>query len=362
MVKRIAILGLALVFSLASQECFANGSSLSDDVKAHKTHQKEIVLERLERAKSRYEEVQKELTEDQKKICQVRLDVMRAILEGRDEKELLGLYKRLQAFIIDEAVRTQNKPPRVWRGNDTLRRVFGIETPLPWTCFSIARLCRDSEKMILQEKIREIKAQADISNDYRISQMAIELLTENQRYQDALDYCRQWISNIEQGKKKGQISFYQYELIKTRLLYQKSLYERAMQDQGIDWDQVINVGPHLVTIDLKQSHIAKEEAREYIKENPQLAKRCLSLFSSNNSYLGPIAELKEIKNFYESTSSKLAQAAEQRKPISLSESPFPDEKLSNMRVILAIGLAIAAGVVIVGLAMLTKKKASSRSK
>jgi len=296
-------------------------SSGSQDEEARKRLRAELI-----KYEAAYEKYEAELTDEQKNICQAKLDVTSARLDGRDEKQVLGLCKRLQALIIDEAERTQNKPPRVWRGNNTLRRVFNVEKPLLGTCFAIAKLCRYSEKMILQEKISEIKAQADISNDSRIRRMVIDLLTENERYEDAMDYCKEQISNIEQGKKKGQISIYQYELIKTRLLYQNSLYSQAMQEQGINWDQVINIGPHLVEIELTQWRIARKEAEEYIKENPRLAQRCLSLFTSNNPYLGSIANLKEIKEFYQSTSLKLKQASSQAEIVSAAALPAINDK------------------------------------
>ena len=296
-------------------------SSGSQDEEARKRLRAEII-----KYEAAYEKYEAELTDEQKNICQAKLDVISARLDGRDEKQVLGLCKRLQALIIDESERTQNKPPRVWRCNNTLRRVFNVEKPLLGTCFAIAKLCRYSEKMILQEKISEIKAQADISNDSRIRRMVIDLLTENERYEDAMDYCKEQTSNIEQGKKKGQISIYQYELIKTRLLYQNSLYSQAMQEQGINWDQVINIGPHLVEIELTQWRIARKEAEEYIKENPRLAQRCLSLFTSNNPYLGSIANLKEIKEFYQSTLLKLKQASSQAEIVSAEALPAINDK------------------------------------
>jgi hypothetical protein len=180
--------------------------------------------------------------------------------------------------------------------------------------------------MTLQEKIREIKAQADISNDSRIRRMVIDLLTENERYEEAMDYCKKQILNIEQGKKKGRISAYQYELIKTRLFYQKSLYRQAMQDQGIDWDQVINIGPHLVEIDLAQWRMAKKEAEGYIRETPEYAQRCISLFSSNNSCLGPIAELKEVQEFYESTLNKISEDSAHVESVSAAALPAINNK------------------------------------
>jgi len=281
-------------------------SSGSQDEEARKRLRAKLI-----KYEAAYEKYEAELTDKQKNICQAQLDVTRARLDGRDEKQVLGLYKQLQDLIIDEAERTRNNPVRVWRGNSSLWRVFNIEKPILGTCFYIARLCRDSERMTLQEKIVEIKAQANICNDYRIRQMAIELLTKNGQYEDAIDYCKEQISNIEQGKKKGRTSVYRYELIKTLLFYQKSLYGQAMQDQGIDSDQVINIGPHLVEIDLAQWRMAKKEAEEYIRENPKYAQRCLSLFSSNNSCLGPIAELKEVQEFYESTLSKISEDSAQ---------------------------------------------------
>lgn len=295
-------------------------SSGSQDEEARKRLRAKLI-----KYEAAYEKYEAELTDEQKNICQAQLDVTSARLEGRDEKELLGLYKQLQDLIIDEAHR-RNKSVRVGIANTTLWRVFNIEKPLLGTCFAIAGLCRDSEKMILQEKISEIKEQADISNDYRIRRMVIDLLTENERYEDAMDYCKEQISNIKEGKKKGRISAYQYEVIKTRLLYQKSLYTRAMQDQGIDWDQVINIGPHLVEIELTQWRIARKEAEEYIKENPRLAQRCLSLFTSNNPYLGIIANLKEIKEFYQSTSLKLKQASSQAEIVSAAALPVINDK------------------------------------
>jgi len=291
---------------------------LSQDKEARKRLRAKLI-----KYEAAYEKYEAELTDEQKNICQAQLDVTRARLNGRDEKQVLGLYKQLQDLIIDEAERTRNKPVRVWRGNSSLWRVFNIEKPILGTCFYIARLCRDSERMTLQEKIGEIKAQANICNDYRIRQMAIELLKKNGQYEDAIDYCNEQISNIEQGKKKGRTSVYRYELIKTLLFYQKSLYGQAMQDQGIDSDQVINIGPHLVEIDLAQWRMAKKEAEEYIRENPKYAQRCLSLFSSNNSCLGPIAELKEVQEFYESTLSKISEDSAQAEVVSPAAAFFP---------------------------------------
>ena len=314
---------VALISGVASHLVASSGSQ---DEEARKRLRAKLI-----KYEAAYEKYEAELTDKQKNICQAQLDVTRARLDGRDEKQVLGLYKQLQGLIIDEAER-RNKPVRVGMANTTLWRVFNIEKPLLGTCFYIARLCRNSEEMILQEKIGEMKVQADISNDYRIRRMAIELLTENERYEDAMDYCKEQISNIEQGKKKGQISHYQYELIKTLLLYQNSLYSQAMQEQGIDWDQVINIGPHLVEIDLAQWRIARKEAEEYIKENPRLAQRCLSLFTSNNPYLGSIANLKEIKEFYQSTSLKLKQASSQAEPIPVGDSPSANDKPAAIKV------------------------------
>ena len=377
--------------SLCSQITLTSGvtshvvaSSGSQDEEARKRLRAKLI-----KYEAAYEKYEAELTDEQKNICQARLDVTSARLDGRDEKQVLGLCKRLQALIIDEAHR-RNKPVRVGIANTTLWRVFNIEKPLLGTCFAIAKLCRYSEKMTMQEKIREIKAQADISNDSGIRRMVIDLLTENERYEDAMDYCKEQISNIEQGKKKGQISIYQYELIKTRLLYQNSLYSQAMQEQGINWDQVINIGPHLVEIELTQWRIARKEAEEYIKENPRLAQRCLSLFTSNNPYLGSIANLKEIKEFYQSTSLKLKQASSQAEPIPVGDSPSandkpapikegldkqakieqadsPTEKASvkQLRPLWAwpsFLIGALAGMGVVYLVLLLKKKASSRSK
>ncbi len=309
--------GIALTCGVTSHVAASSGSQ---DEEARKRLRAKLI-----KYEAAYDKYEAELTDEQKKICQASLDVTRARLEGRDEKELLGLYKQLQDLIIDEAHR-MNKTVRVGIANTTLWRVFNIEKPLLGTCFYIARLCCDSEKMTMQEKIREIKAQADISNDSRIRRMAIELLTENERYEDAMDYCKEQISNIEQGKKKGQISTYQYELIKTRLLYQNSLYSQAMQEQGIDWDQVINIGPHLVEIELTQWRIARKDAEEYIRENPKYAQRCLSLFSSNNPYLGSIANLKEIKEFYESTLRKISEDGAQAETVSAAALPAINDK------------------------------------
>lgn len=216
----------------------------------------------------------------------------------------------------------------------------------------------------MEEKIVEINRQAEISNDFRISQMAIELLTENERYEDAIHYCKQQISNIKEDKKKGRISVYRYELIKTLLFYQKSLYGQAMQDQGIDSDQVINIGPHLLEIDLAQWRMAKKEAEEYIRENPKYAQRCLSLFSPNNSCLGPIAELKEVQEFYESTLSKTSEDSAQAEVVSAAAPPpINDKDKANNRLgIVLPGIIAALGIVIVCLILVLKKKASSRSK
>jgi hypothetical protein len=319
-IKIIFMLFLTAVALTSGLALNVAASSSSQDEEARKRLRAKLI-----RYEAAYDKYEAELTGEQKKICQAKIDVTSARLEGRDEKELLGLYKQLQDLIIEEAHR-MNKTVRVGISNTTLWRVFNIEKPLLGTCFYIARLCRDSERMTMQEKIREIKAQADISNDSRISQMAIELLTENERYEDAMDYCREQISNIEQGKKKGRISAYQYELIKTRLFYQKSLYRQAMQDQGIDWDQVINIGPHLVEIELTQWRIAKKDAEEYTRENPKYAQRCLSLFSSNNPYLGSIANLKEIKEFYESTLRKISENSAQAETVSAAALPAINDK------------------------------------
>ena len=309
-----------VMWCLAVGSVVGVASSGSQDEEARKRLRAELI-----KYEAAYEKYEAELTDEQKNICQAKLDVTSARLDGRDEKQVLGLCKRLQALIIDEAHR-RNKPVRVGIANTTLWRVFNIEKPLLGTCFAIAKLCRYSEKMTMQEKIREIKAQADISNDSRIRRMVIDLLTENERYEDAMDYCKEQISNIEQGKKKGRISAYQYELIKTRLFYQKSLYRQAMQDQGIDWDQVINIGPHLVEIDLTQWRIAKKDAEEYIRENPKYAQRCLSLFSSNNPCLGSIAELKEVQEFYESTLSKISEDSVQTEFVSAAALPAINDK------------------------------------
>jgi len=91
-------------------------SSGSQDEEARKRLRAELI-----KYEAAYEKYEAELTDEQKKICQAKLDVTSARLDGRDEKQVLGLCKRLQALIIDEAERTQNKPPRVWRGNNTLR-------------------------------------------------------------------------------------------------------------------------------------------------------------------------------------------------------------------------------------------------
>ncbi len=358
-IKTIFMLFLTSIALTSGVTSHVVASSGSQDEEARKRLRAKLI-----KYEAAYEKYEAELTDKQKNICQAKLDVTSARLDGRDEKQVLGLYKRLQDLIVDEAKRVGAKPPvRIW-GKSTLWRVFNVEKPLLGTCFAIAKLCRYSEKMTMQEKIREIKAQADISNDSRIRRMVIDLLTENERYEDAMDYCKEQISNIEQGKKKGQISHYQYELIKTLLLYQNSLYSQAMQEQGIDWDQVINIGPHLVKIDLAQWRIARKEAEEYIKENPRLAQRCLSLFTSNNPYLGSIANLKEIKEFYQSTSSKLKQASAQAEVVSAAAPPAINDKdkANNQLRIVLPGLIAALGIVIVCLILVLKRKASSREK
>ena len=384
-IKTIFMLFLTSIALTSGVTSHVVASSGSQDEEARKRLRAKLI-----KYEAAYEKYEAELTDKQKNICQAKLDVTSARLDGRDEKQVLGLYKRLQDLIVDEAKRVGAKPPvRIW-GKSTLWRVFNVEKPLLGTCFAIAKLCRYSEKMTMQEKIREIKAQADISNDSRIRRMVIDLLTENERYEDAMDYCKEQISNIEQGKKKGSSSDYQYELIKTRLLYQNSLYSQAMQEQGIDWDQVINIGPHLVEIELTQWRIARKEAEEYIKENPRLAQRCLSLFTSNNPYLGSIANLKEIKEFYQSTSLKLKQASSQAEPIPVGDSPSANDKPAAIKVGLdkqakieqadsptekasvkqprplwawpSFLLGAIVGMGVVYLVLLTKKKAISRGK
>jgi len=257
-----------------------------------------------------YAKYEPELKDWQKRICQTRLRVRRAELNDRPQKEIIELYKQLQELILDERRRNRDKIPDVWRGNSTLWRVFNIEKPLLYTCFAISEICRDSENMAVEENLRQIKPQAELSNDYRLRQMVIDLLAEDKRYQDAIDYCQKQISDRTGGKKnKGHLWIYQYELVKVRLMRQRALFEQAMKEQGIVWDEVINAGKDPFNVNWRPWETARNEVQRYVRENPVLAAKCLSIIDIYMPILGvkTSGKRQEIKEFYKTTASKLKE-------------------------------------------------------
>jgi hypothetical protein len=315
MIKRNILLSLVCILGMFSYFCYSQDKSSANNPEDYK---RQAALQRLQQDRNRYEEMEKNLTEKQKETCQAYLNLIEAQVADANEKLLIGIYKQLQQLIIKETAETKI----INKCEYALRHVCGVEQALDYTCFGISNLCRDSEKMPLEERITEIDRQAEISNDYRIREMVISLYTQNNRYQEALDYCQKQISNIKEGKRTDVfLWFYQFELIKTRMLYQSWLFGQAIKEQDIDIDNVLNIGPHLVKIDLVQYRIAKKEAEEYLKLYPDYykSKDCLTLFSGHL-----IGDLEEIKEFYTSNMSKILSEkinskTESIKPINFKE-------------------------------------------
>jgi hypothetical protein len=315
MAKRTTVASLVCILGMFSYFCHFQDKSSANNQEDYK---KQSALKYLQKERSRYGELEKSLNQEQKEICQVYLNLKEAQLSDANEKDLIGIYKQMQQLIIKE--KEENKIiNKRWYA---LQQVFGLGQAIQFTCLGIAGLCHDSEKMPLEERIIEIDRQAEISNDYRIREIVISLYTKNNRYQEALDYCQKQISEIDEGKRKDVfLWFYQFELIKTHMLYQSWLFGLAIREQGVDIDDVINIGPPLVKIDLAQYRTAKKEAEEYLKLYPDYykSKDCLTLFSGHL-----IGDLEEIKEFYTSNMSKILSEkinskTESIKPINLKD-------------------------------------------
>ncbi len=249
-------------------------------------HKEQIAQLRVQ--KNNYEKMQKDLTDGQKEICQMYLNSIEKQLSDANEYEMIKIYKQFQQIIMRDPNETKTTNKRWY----ALWDIFGLDQPVIYACNRIAGICRDSKTMAFEEKITEIEKQGDISNDYRIRKMAIDLLTENNKYIEAIDYCQKVILGMKSGEKNDILPQYQYYLIETRILYQRYLFREAVKVQGLNMEDVINIGPQLVKIDMAQYRIAKSEAERLINEEPKYASRCNTLFSSDL-----IGELEEVKEF-----------------------------------------------------------------
>ncbi len=283
--KRTYILSLLLVFGFFSHFCLCQLNVHNNDP----DYYRKLIAE-LQRDINRCIEMRDSLTNEQNEVCQVYLNLKAAQLIDADEKEIIRLYKQLQQLISKEPDDIPVLKKRLY----ALNKVFVLGEPVPFACIGIAGICRDSEEMPLDEKIAEISNQGDISNDARIRQMVVDLYTQNSRYEEAIDYCQKQIAAIQEGKTQGNIADYQLKLIETRMLYQIFLFAEAMKIQGIDIDEVINIGPHLVKIELEQYKIAKKEVETLINDNPQYAVRCVPFFSGRL-----VGDLEEVREFTE---------------------------------------------------------------
>lgn len=283
MIKK-TIINLGILISLFS---FISPSQGNYSIEYHKSQ-----VERLHLQRDKYEQLENDLTEEQKHICQVFLHFNEMRLVDANDLETIAVCKQLQHLIVKEIKESENKLSKVWIENRTLWRIFGVENPLFYTCFYIADICSNSKTIPLDNKITEIIKQGDLSEDYRIRKMAIDLLTENSKYKEAIDYCLKLISDIKEGKKSDFLPQYQYYLIETRILYQRYLFREAVKTQRLNMEDVVNIGPQLVKIDLVQYRIAKIEAEKLINEEPQYAERCANLFSADI-----IGDLEEVKKF-----------------------------------------------------------------
>ena len=171
------------------------------------------------------------------------------------------------------------------------------------------------------------------------------------------------------------MSWYQAELLKSRLLYQRHIFERAMEKEGLEADHIINEGKVPKELDLSQWYIVKKEMNEYLIEEPGFARLFLSLSSSNNPYLGPVANIKEIKEFHDSViqsmkdnsnlgeSNHSLQSQLPKQDVELTETPKVRQQAVGFKwglllgVVGGISVAIAAGVVLV---VLLRKKPSAK--
>ena len=244
--------------------------------------------ERLGKCEAAYRNNEPNLSESERNICKLRLNLLRTKLDGRDDREVLRAYRDFQTLLMEDET-TEN----------IMFRLFHIERVFGGTCMGKSQLCRDSQQLTYEEKMEEFIRQYDISSDIRICQMLVGLLAKNDSYEEAIEFCKRQIFHIRRGRRPGELRLYQAELLKSRLLYQRHIFERAMEKEGLNTDDIINGGQVPKELDLSQWYIVEKEMSEYLIEDPGFMRLFLSLSSSNNPYLGPVANISQIKEFHD---------------------------------------------------------------
>jgi len=296
--------------------------------------------EKLGKWEAAYRDNEPNLSESERNICELRMNLRRAKLDGKGDREVLRAYREFQTLLMEDA--TTEK---------IVFRLFHIENLFGGTCIEISQLCRASQELTYEEKREEFIRQYDISGDIRICQMLVDLLTKNDHYEEAVEFCKRQVFHIRRGRRLGQLSWYQAELLKSRLLYQRDIFERAMEKEGLEADHVINEGKVPKELDLSQWDIVTKEISEYLLEDPGFARKFLSLSSPHNPYLGPVANIKEIKEFHDSILKSIEDDATLGGGKHLLESQLPekDEELDDSPEVqepksLLVTLGVPAGI------------------
>ncbi len=251
---------------------FLAGITVSSNQETKNTSQK------LQWARERFEENRPSLSAEQTRICQIYLSVLAARQDDADKK-LIELYNDLYKSSVGDP---QGPGHTLWK-------CFGIDyTGIP---LLVAQVCRDSDAMSYAEKLREVNAQAEKSKDYRIDRIVIDLLFDGDDFQEAIAYCE---NLTEEDPSRDE---YKYFLVEAHLRYNEYLFNIARKTQGIEMDQVINMGIGMVEFEHRELDKAIKIAKKHIQSTPSSIKRYAKLISFQTHFTDYVLDPYKVQAF-----------------------------------------------------------------